>query len=228
MGMMSNSDDDYLILTDIMGVEDFSGEMDFKVTGTEKGVTAMQLDVKNTGLTDKMIAEIFAQAHEGRMFIHKKMTDVISEPRTKLAANAPKIVTVTVPTDKIGEIIGPGGKNIRGMSAETNTEINIEDDGTVTITGVKQAGIDEAVRIIKSMTKVPEVGEVYDGEVVRIMNFGAFVEILPGRDGMVHVSKMGKGYVKDPNDVVKVGQEVKVKVIQIDNQGRINLEMINE
>lgn len=228
MGMMSNSDDDYLILTDIMGVEDFSGEMDFKVTGTEKGVTAMQLDVKNTGLTDKMIAEIFAQAHEGRMFIHKKMTDVISEPRTKLAANAPKIVTVTVPTDKIGEIIGPGGKNIRGMSAETNTEINIEDDGTVTITGVEQAGIDEAVRIIKSMTKVPEVGEVYDGEVVRIMNFGAFVEILPGRDGMVHVSKMGKGYVKDPNDVVKVGQEVKVKVIQIDNQGRINLEMINE
>ena len=227
MGLMSNSDDDYMILTDIMGVEDFSGEMDFKVTGTEAGVTAMQLDVKNTGLTDKMISEIFAQAHEGRMFIHKKMTDVISEARTKLAPSAPKIEKIMVPVDKIGEIIGPGGKNIRGMSAETNTEINIEDDGSVTITGVEQAGIDEAIRIIKSMTRVPEVGEEYEGEVVRILNFGAFVEILPGRDGMVHVSKMGKGFVKDPNDVVKVGQTVKVKVIQIDPQGRVNLEMIS-
>ena len=175
-----------------------------------------------------MITDIFAQAHEGRMFIHKKMTDVITEPRKQLAASAPKIVVIKVPVEKIGEVIGPGGKNIRGLSAETKTEINIEDDGSVTITGVEQEGIDAAVNMIKSITKEPEVGEVYDGEVVRIMNFGAFVEILPGRDGMVHVSKMGKGFVKDPNDVVKVGQFVKVKVIQIDTQGRVNLEMITE
>lgn len=226
MGMMGNSDDDYVILTDIMGVEDFSGDMDFKVTGSEKGVTAMQLDVKSMGLTDKMIEEIFAQAHEGRMFIHKKMMDVISEPRKELAESAPKIVTVQVPQDKIGEIIGPGGKNIRAMSADTGTEINIEDDGTVTITGVDKAGLDKAVAIITGITKEPEEGEEYEGEVVRILNFGAFVEIMPGRDGMIHVSKMGKGFVKDPNDVVQIGQKVRVKVIAVDQQGRINLELL--
>lgn len=227
MGMMSNSDDDYVILTDIMGVEDFSGEMDFKVTGSEKGVTAMQLDVKNMGLTDKMIEEIFAQAHEGRMFIHGKMMEVISTPRTELAESAPKIVTLQVPTDKIGEIIGPGGKNIRAMSADTETEINIEDDGTVTITGVSKEGMDRAVKMIQGITKEPEEGEEYEGEVVRILNFGAFVEIMPGRDGMIHVSKMGKGqFVKDPNDVVKIGQKVRVKVIAVDQQGRINLELL--
>lgn len=226
MGLMSNSDDDYMILSDIMGIEDFSGEMDFKVTGTEKGVTAMQLDVKNTGLTDKMIADIFKQAHEGRMFILGKMTAVIEKPRTQLSAYAPKIVVVKVPVDKIGEVIGPGGKNIRGLSASTKTEINIDDDGTVTITGVDQAGIDQATKMIQGITREPEIGEIYEGPVQRILPFGAFVEILPGRDGMVHVSKMGKGFVKDPNDVVKVGEVVKVKVAAIDQQGRINLEMV--
>ncbi len=226
MGMMSNSDDDYVILTDIMGVEDFSGDMDFKVTGSEKGVTAMQLDVKNAGLTEKMIAEIFAQAHVGRMFIHKKMMEVISAPRAETSATAPKIVVIKVPTDKIGEIIGPGGKNIRGMSEKTGTEINIEDDGSVTITGVGKESIDAAVKMITNIAKEVEEGEEYDGTVVRILPFGAFVEILPGKDGMVHVSKMGKGFVKNPEDVVKVGQTVKVRVIAIDSQGRINLEMI--
>jgi polyribonucleotide nucleotidyltransferase len=226
MGMMANSDDDYVILTDIMGVEDFSGDMDFKVTGSEKGVTAMQLDVKSSGLTDKMISEIFAQAQVGRMFIHGKMMEVIKEPNKELAESAPKIVTVQVPQDKIGEIIGPGGKNIRAMSADTGTEINIEDDGTVTITGVDKAGLNRAVSIIQGITKEPEEGEEYEGEVVRILNFGAFVEIMPGRDGMIHVSKMGKGFVKDPNEVVQIGQKVRVKVIAVDQQGRINLELL--
>lgn len=226
MGIMTNSDDDYVILTDIMGIEDFSGDMDFKVAGTRDGVTAMQLDVKNDGLTDKMIEEIFAQAHTGRMFILEKMVAVIAEPRKEMSEYAPKVTTITPPSDKIGEIIGPGGKNIRAMIAKTNTDIDVADDGTVTITGVNKAGVDEAVKMIEMICKELEAGEVYEGEVKRILPFGAFVEVLPGKEGMVHVSKMSKSFVKDPNTVVKLGDKVKVKVVEIDGQGRVNLTMV--
>lgn len=227
MGLMSRSDDDYVILTDIMGHEDFAGEMDFKVAGTREGITAMQLDVKNAGLTDKMISEIFEQAEKGRLHILDAMEAVLPEPRKELSAHAPKIVVISIPTDKIGEVIGPGGKNIRAMIAKTNTDINIEDDGAVTITGVNMDDINLAVGMIQSITKVPEVGEEYTGTVERMLPFGAFVEIMPGRDGLIHVSKMGRGYVRRPEDVLKIGQEVRVKIIQIDAQGRINLELIS-
>ncbi|MCX7996734.1 MAG: polyribonucleotide nucleotidyltransferase [Patescibacteria group bacterium] len=227
MGLVSRSDDDYVILTDIMGHEDFAGEMDFKVAGTREGVTAMQLDVKNAGLTDKMISEIFEQAEKGRLHILDAMDAVISKPRTELSSHAPKIVVIKIPTDKIGEVIGPGGKNIRAMIAKSNTDISIEDDGAVTITGVDMNGINLAVGMIQSIAKEPEVGEEYIGTVERILPFGAFVEIMPGRDGLIHVSKMGRGFVRRPEDVLKIGQEVKVKVIQIDPQGRINLELVS-
>lgn len=227
MGLMSNSDDDYMILTDIMGIEDFSGEMDFKVTGTEAGVTAMQLDVKNAGLTDKMLEEVLEKSKVARLFILGKMNAVINAPRKQLSQFAPKVVVITPPQEKIGEIIGPGGKNIRALIAKTETDIDISDDGRVTITGIDKDKVDMAAELIANMVREVKVGEIFEGEVKRLMAFGAFVEVLPGKEGLVHVSKMGKGYVKDPGDVVKIGDKVKVEVYQIDNQGRINLQMVS-
>ncbi len=226
MGLFTKSDTDYLILTDIMGIEDFSGEMDFKVAGTEKGITAIQLDVKNTGLTDKIIEEVLKKAKVARLFILDKMKKGIDTPRKEISQFAPKVVVLTPPQEKIGEIIGPGGKNIRALIARTQTDINVSDDGKVTISGIDKTKVDEAAQAIGNITRVVEVGEEFEGEVKRILPFGAFVEFLPGKEGMVHVSKMGAGYVKTPFDVVKIGQKVKVKVYQIDQQGRINLQMI--
>ncbi len=226
MGLMGNSDDDYMILTDIMGIEDFSGDMDFKVTGSETGVTAIQLDVKNAGLTDKMLAETLEKAKVARLYILGKMNAVINSPRKQLSQFAPKVVVLEPPQEKIGEIIGPGGKNIRALIAKTETEIDITDDGKVTITGVDKNKVDMAAQLILNMVREVKVGEIFEGEVKRMLPFGAFVEVLPGKEGLVHVSKMGKGFVKDPSDVVKIGQKVKVEVYQIDSQGRINLQMI--
>lgn len=226
MGLVSKSDDDYVILTDIMGIEDFSGEMDFKVTGTINGITAVQLDVKIEGLTTKMISETLKKAKIARMKILEVMTKGIGSPRKEISPFAPKVVVLTPPQDKIGEIIGPGGKNIRALIARTDTDINVTDDGKVTITGIDKDKVAEAVAAIETITRVVEVGEEFEGEVKRILPFGAFVEFLPGKEGMVHVSKMGKGFVKNPADVVSIGQKVKVKVYQIDQQGRINLQMI--
>lgn len=226
IGLVSNSDSDYLILTDIMGVEDFSGEMDFKVAGTDQGVTAIQLDVKNAGLTDKIITETFEKAKKARLSILGVMKKAIDTPRKEISKFAPKVVVLTPPQDKIGEIIGPGGKNIRALIARTETDINVSDDGKVTISGIDKVKVEQAAQAIGNITRVVEVGEEFEGEVKRILPFGAFVEFLPGKEGMVHVSKMGKGFVRDPRDVVKIGQTVKVKVYQIDNQGRINLQML--
>ncbi len=226
MGIMTEGDDKYVVLTDIIGLEDFSGEMDFKIAGTEDGVTAIQLDVKNKGLTAKMIKDIFAQGKKARLEILAAMDKVIAKPREEVSRYAPKVVVLMPPPDKIGEIIGPGGKNIRALIARTQTEINVEDDGKVTISGLDRAKVDEAVAHINNVTREVEVGEEFEGEVKRILQFGAFVEILPGKEGLVHVSKMGKGFVKNPYDVVKIGDRVKVKVYQIDNMGRINLQII--
>lgn len=226
MGLMCNSDDDYMILTDIMGIEDFSGDMDFKMTGTREGVTAIQLDVKIAGLTDKMIEEIMKRANKARMFILDKMIAAMAKPRTEVSKYAPKVVVLTPPQEKIGEIIGPGGKNIRSLIAKTETEINVGDDGKVTISGIKKENVEEAVRLIENMTREIQVGEKFTGKVKRLLPFGAFVEVLPGKEGLVHVSKMGTGFVKDPSKVVSIGQELTVEVYQIDNQGRINLKMI--
>ena len=150
----------------------------------------------------------------------------IAKPRGELSKFAPKVIVLTPPQDKIGEIIGPGGKNIRSLIAKTQTEINVTDDGKVQISGLDKSKVEEAAKLIENITREVEVGEEFEGEVKRILPFGAFVEILPGKDGLVHVSKMGKGFIRDPGQVVKIGQKVKVKVYQIDNQGRINLQMI--
>ncbi len=226
MGLVSKSDEEYTVLTDIVGLEDFAGEMDFKIAGTKDGITAIQLDVKNNGLTAKMIRDIFKQGKEARLEILAAMNKVIEKPRKEVSRYAPKVVVLTPPPDKIGEIIGPGGKNIRALIAKTQTEINVEDDGRVTVSGLDREKVDEAVTHIGNITREIQVGEQFEGEVKRILPFGAFVEMVPGKEGLVHVSKMGKGFVRDPNQVVKLGQKVKVKVYQIDNQGRVNLQMI--
>ncbi len=226
MGMVSKSDNEYVILTDIIGLEDFAGEMDFKIAGTKDGITAIQLDVKNSGLTEKMIADIFAQAEKARLEILEVMNKVISKPRKEISKFAPKVVVLTPPIEKIGEIIGPGGKNIRALIAKTQTDINIDDEGKVVISGLDREKVEEAVEYIDNMTRQIQVGEEFVGTVKRILQFGAFVEIVPGKEGLVHVSRMGRGFVKNPYDVVKIGQKVKVRVYEIDNMGRINLQMI--
>ncbi len=227
MGLMSRSDEEFAVLTDIAGLEDFSGEMDFKIAGTTDGITAIQLDVKNKGLTAKMIKQTFEQAKKARLEILEAMNKVIEKPRKEVSRYAPKVVVLTPPPDKIGEIIGPGGKNIRALIAKTETEINVEDDGKVTISGLDRAKVDEAVAHISNITREIQVGEEFEGTVKRILAFGAFVEMVPGKEGLVHVSKMGNGkFVKDPSEVVKIGQTVKVRVYQIDNMGRVNLQMV--
>jgi len=225
LGLMSRSDDEYTILTDIVGLEDFSGEMDFKIAGTANGITAIQLDVKNKGLTAQMIKDIFAQGKQARLEILAAMNKVIDKPRKEVSRYAPKVVVLTPPSDKIGEIIGPGGKNIRALIAKTQTEINVDDDGKVTVSGLDRVKVDEAVSHISNITREIQVGETFEGEVKRILPFGAFVEMVPGKEGLVHVSKMGRGFVKDPAEVVKMGEKVKVKVMEIDNMGRVNLQM---
>ncbi|MFN4212404.1 MAG: polyribonucleotide nucleotidyltransferase [Microgenomates group bacterium] len=226
MGLISRTDRDYLILTDITGIEDFSGEMDFKIAGTEKGITAIQLDVKNNGLTDEMIEETFKKAKKARIFILNEMKKTIAQPRNQISQYAPKVVVLTPPIEKIGEIIGPGGKNIRALINKTGVDINIDDDGKVTISGIDKEKVDEAVSTIENITKEIEVGEEFYGIVKRVLPFGAIVEILPGKEGLVHVSQMGRGFVRNPHRIVKMGQKIKVRVYQIDHQGRINLQMI--
>lgn len=201
--------------------------MDFKVAGTKAGVTAIQLDVKNDGLTTNMIQEVFEKARTARMIILEVMDKAIQKPRTEVSEYAPKIVVLHPPTDKIGEIIGPGGRTIRSIIAKTQTEINIDDNGEVTITGLKKEYVDAAVNEIENMVREVEVGETFEGVVTKILPFGAFVEILPGKEGLVHVSKMSNTFVKDPNDIVKVDDVVNVEVIQIDEQGRINLKIVS-
>ncbi|MCL4390009.1 polyribonucleotide nucleotidyltransferase [Patescibacteria group bacterium] len=229
MGIMAKDEKDYVILTDIAAFEDFYGNMDFKVAGTETGITALQLDVKLdagfSGLTLEMIPKIFAQARDGRMFIMEKMLAVLPASRKNVSQYAPKVVTIKVPVDKIGEVIGPGGRNIKNIIATTTASVDIEDDGTVTIASINEEAVARAKEWIEGMTREVQVGEEFDGEVKRILNFGAFVEILPGKEGLVHVSRMTAGFVSDPNTVVKIGDKVKVKVTEIDEMGRINLAM---
>lgn len=226
VGMMSD-EKDYVLLTDIIGLEDFSGDMDFKVAGTSKGITAIQLDVKIPGLTDEQVKEILARARTARMQILEKMTSVIAEPRAALSEYAPKIEQIQIPVDKIGEVIGPGGKNIKAIIAQTGADVDIDDNGTVSITAVSMDSLKSAVDWISGMTRDVAVGEVFEGKVKRMLPFGAFVEYLPGREGMVHVSKMKQGvFVKDPSEVVAVGDTVKIKIDERDSQGRINLTMI--
>ena len=222
MGLIKEGDQ-VVVLTDIMGVEDFYGDMDFKVAGTETGLTALQLDSKIGGITAQIFKQAVDEARVGRMHILNEMLKVIDKPRENLSQYAPKIQTIKIDPKKIGEIIGPGGKIIRALQEETNTQIDIEDDGTVHVTGIDEDGLNRAVTHIVNTTKEVMPGEIYTGKVTRLMNFGAFVEILPGREGLVHISELDAGYVQNVDDVVSEGDEVTVKVIEIDDQGRINL-----
>ncbi len=225
MGLIVEDEDKYAVLTDIIGLEDFNGDMDFKVTGTEKGITALQLDVKTLQLTPKILEAALVQSKTARTEILEKIKKAIAEPRAVVSKYAPKIKVVKIPTEKIGELIGPGGKAIKKLMAETGAQVDVEDDGSVSIASVSEESMQKAVEWVESLTKVVQPGEIYEGTVARIQPFGAFVNILPGKDGLVHVSDMGEGFVADPNDVVSIDQKVQVRVKEIDNMGRINLSM---
>ena len=222
MGLVTQGEH-YTILTDIQGMEDALGDMDFKVAGTAKGVTAIQMDIKISGLSREILKEALEQAHKGRMHIMGKMLAVIDAPRDNMSPWAPRIITMNIDPDKIRDVIGQGGKVIRGIIEETGAKIDIEDDGTIFIAAVEEAAANKAIEIITNLTKEVEVGEVYLGKVTRLMNFGAFVEVFPGKEGLVHISKLAKERVENVEDVVNVGDEIMVKVIEIDKQGRINL-----
>ncbi|MBI2324015.1 MAG: polyribonucleotide nucleotidyltransferase [Chloroflexi bacterium] len=217
--------DDFRLLTDIQGMEDNYGDMDFKVAGSEKGITGIQLDIKIHGLTKEVVRGAIRQAREARMTILETMRRVIDRPRAELSHWAPRIETIKIHPDKIREVIGPGGKMIRAIQSESDSNIEVEDDGTVRITGAKAEGRERAKQMILGLTKEPEVGEVYDGKVTRIMSIGAFVEYLPGKEGLVRVSELPGERVNRVEDVVKVGDAVKVKVAEVDRQGRVNLSM---
>lgn len=214
------------VLSDIQGLEDFLGDMDFKVTGTEKGVTAIQMDIKIKGIDKKILSTALKQAREGRMEIMGKLLDEIKEPRKELSKYAPKIITFTIDPDKIKDVIGSGGKTINKIIDETGVKIDINDDGHVFIASQEIEMAEKAKKIILGIVEEVEVGDVYDGKVVRIMNFGAFVELPNGKEGMVHISKLSNKRVEKVEDVVKIGDEVEVEVIKIDEKGRIDLKRL--
>jgi polyribonucleotide nucleotidyltransferase len=213
----------YAILTDIQGIEDALGDMDFKVTGTRTGVTAIQMDIKVAGLTEKVVKEALVQAREGRLFILDKMDAVITKPRQEVSRYAPRITTIKINPDKIRDIIGPGGKMIRKITEDTRTTIDIQDDGSVNIGSNNAENTQKAIDWIRSLTREVEAGEIYTGKVTRILPFGAFVEILPGKEGLVHISELANYRVPTVEDVVKIGDELQVLVTEIDRQGRVNL-----
>ncbi len=221
-----DTDDDYLVLTDIQGLEDFFGDMDFKVGGTKNGITAIQMDIKIHGLTRPIIEEAIARTREARMYIlDNVMRPVISEPRKHLSPYAPKIKQITIDPQKIGDVVGKQGKVINKIIEETGVKIDITDDGSVNVCGTDEAMIDRAIQIITGIVTDIEAGMVFNGKVVRIMNFGAFVELAPNKDGMIHISKLSDKRVGKVEDVVNIGDEVTVKVTEVDKMGRINLTM---
>lgn len=226
MGLVIEDDKNFAVLSDIIGLEDFMGDMDFKVTGTEKGVTAIQLDVKTLNLSIEILEQALKQAKEGRASILETMLKTLKTPREKVSTFAPKIQVVKVPVEKIGEVIGPGGKTIKRIIAETGAQVEVKDDGSVNISGIDSEAVKKAVSQVEALVKEVEAGEIYEGEVKRIQPFGAFVEILPGKDGLVHISDMSEGFVKNPEDVVKIGDKIEVRVKEVDNLGRINLSML--
>ncbi|MCE5191428.1 MAG: polyribonucleotide nucleotidyltransferase [Actinomycetia bacterium] len=226
MGLIKEGDD-VAVLTDIQGLEDFLGDMDFKVAGTENGITAMQMDNKAKGLSVDILRRALVQAKEGRAFILGKMMESIDEPREDLKPFAPRVVTIKIPTDKIRDIIGPGGKIIRAIIEETGASIDVNDDGTVYVASRDAGGL-AAVERIKAIVKDVEPGEHFTGRVVSIQPFGAFVELIPGKDGLLHISRMAKGRIDRVEDVLNVGDEVEVVVLEIDDRGKVSLDAVNK
>lgn len=222
MGLVKEGDK-FVILTDIQGTEDHLGDMDFKVAGTAAGITALQMDIKISGLSAEIMKQALEQAHQARTFILGKILEAIPAPRSELKPHTPRIITVKIPSDKIGAIIGPGGKNIRALQEETGTKIDIQEDGTVYIASTNSEGAQLARERIEAITETPQLGRIYTGKVVRIADFGAFVEILPGTDGMVHISQLDSERVEKVEDVVKMGDEITVMVTGIDPMGKIRL-----
>jgi polyribonucleotide nucleotidyltransferase len=223
MGLVTGKDEDYVVLTDIVGMEDAYGDMDFKVTGTARGLTALQLDIKLRGINYGTLAEALSQAREARLEILEKMGLAISASRSELSPYAPRMYEMTIDQSKIGSVIGPGGRVIRSIIDETKTTIDINNDGKVLVGSPNEEAARKAIKIIEDLTREVEQGEVYTGKVTRLFNFGAMVEILPGKEGLVHISELANYHVPQVEDVVKVGDEIMVKVIGIDNAGRINL-----
>ncbi len=226
MGLVSQ-EDKYVVLSDILGEEDHLGDMDFKVTGTEKGITAFQMDIKISGVSKELMETALKQAHDGRMHILSIMNSTINTARDHVADSAPQVCSFKIDTDKIGAVIGTGGKTIKGINEKTGVDINIADDGTVTLFGKPKSAVDEAKDIINSLVSEPEVGRIYQGTVKKIMDYGAFIEIIPGKEGLCHISKLARHRVQKVSDILQEGQVVPVKLVEVDRVGRINLSYVD-
>ena len=222
MGLLKENDE-VVILSDIIGDEDHAGDMDFKVCVTKKGITGMQMDIKINGVTEDILRKALYQAKEGRCFIIEKLRETLAEPRGDISKYAPRITTVKVKPEKVRDVIGSGGKNIRQIISETGVTINVEDDGTVTIASSDSEAASRAVAMVKWLTEDAEIGKIYRGIVKKVVDFGAFVEILPGTEGLVHISQLAKERVNRVTDILQEGEEVLVKVLEIDKQGKIRL-----
>jgi len=213
----------HILLTDIIGDEDHFGDMDFKVAGTQRGVTGIQLDLKNHGITEQIIRETLDQAHEARLEILRTMLRSIKRPRDEISNNAPRLIQIQINPEKIGLVIGPGGKTIRRLQDETGAKIDIDDSGVVTLSSSDADGALAARDKIQAMTEGVQVGRIYEGRVTSIKDFGAFVEILPGKDGLVHISELSEGYVSSVNDICRIGDTMLVKAVSVDDQDRVKL-----
>jgi polyribonucleotide nucleotidyltransferase len=222
MGLVKDGED-YAILSDIAGFEDHYGDMDFKIAGTAEGITALQMDIKITGVTGKILAETLAQAKEGRLHILEKMAETIAEPRSDISSFAPKITTMNIPVSKIGAVVGPGGKMIRSIIEETGVKIDIEDDGTIKIASSNGEAAEKAMELIKELSATAEIGKNYLGKVKKVVDFGAFVEILPRTEGLLHISEISEEHIRDIRTEVRMGDKILVKVLNVDDQGKIRL-----
>jgi polyribonucleotide nucleotidyltransferase len=213
------------VLTDILGDEDHLGDMDFKVAGTEKGITSLQMDIKVAGITEEIMKVALERAHGARLHILGEMAKAMDAPRGEVGKNAPRIEQIKIPTDKIRDVIGTGGKVIREIVEKTGAKVNVEDDGTVKVASANAESIEAAIKWIKSLTSEPEVGQIYEGKVVKVMEFGAFVNFFGAKDGLVHVSQLARERVEKPGDIVKEGDTVKVKLLGFDDRGKVRLSM---
>ncbi len=222
MGLVKEGDS-YAILSDIAGAEDHYGDMDFKVAGSREGITALQMDIKIGGVTRQIMSQALQQAREGRLFILDRMAETIGEPRTSISSYAPRIIRIQIPVDKIGGVIGPGGKIIRSITEETGVKMDIEDDGTVRIFSVTEEGAKEALRRVEELTATAEVGKTYLGKVTKVVDFGAFVEIFQGTEGLLHISEIAERRIPDIHDEVKTGDKILVMVLDVEPNGKIRL-----
>ena len=223
MASFFEGDDNWTLLTDILGSEDHFGDMDFKIAGTQNGITGIQLDLKIGGISEAIIKETLKQSREARIEILRNMLSTISRPNEEISEYAPRLLTTKIPPDKIGMLIGPGGKNIRGIQESTGAVIEVNDDGVVTIASSNAEWANKAMEAVESVTASVQIGKIYEGRVTSVKDFGAFVEILPGRDGLCHISELDEGYVANVADVCGVGDSMRVLVIDVDDHDRVKL-----